>query len=169
MTSSGMVHRKISNFFGCSFRQTLLRYTLLLFLLLTFCPPDLWAQEGKKSLWPLTIKGKTLKVEVARTEQEKEKGLMFRERLGKDEGMLFVYEEEETLSFWMKNTFLPLSIAFIDKKGRIVDIQDMQPFSLQTHVSSRPAKYALEMNQGWFRRNGINVGNFVNLPSKLRK
>jgi uncharacterized membrane protein (UPF0127 family) len=163
------VHRKISNFFGCSFRQTLLRYALLLFLFLTFCPPDLRAQEGEKSLWPLTIKGKTLKVEVARTEQEKEKGLMFRERLGKDEGMLFVYEEEETLSFWMKNTFLPLSIAFIDKKGRIVDIQDMQPFSLQTHVSSRPAKYALEMNQGWFRRNGINVGNFVNLPSKLRK
>jgi uncharacterized membrane protein (UPF0127 family) len=149
--------------------QTFLRYAFLFFLLLTFCLPDLWAQEGKKSLLPLTIKGKTIKVEVARTEREQEKGLMFRERLGKDEGMLFVYGEEETLSFWMKNTRIPLSIAFIDKKGKIVDIQDMEPFSLQTHASSSPAKYALETNQGWFKRNGIHVGDSVNLPPGLKK
>ncbi len=94
---------------------------------------------------------------------------MFRERLGKDEGMLFVYAEEETLSFWMKNTRLPLSIAFIDKKGKIVDIQDMEPFTLQTYVSASPAKYALETNQGWFTRNGILAGDFVKLPTALRK
>jgi uncharacterized membrane protein (UPF0127 family) len=166
---SKSVEHKVSNPQRKVEMQTLLRYALLFFLFLTFCLPDLWAQEGKKSLLSLTIKGKTIKVEVARTEREKEKGLMFREQLGKDQGMLFVYGEEETLSFWMKNTCLPLSIAFIDKKGRIVDIQDMQPFSLQTYVSAYPAKYALEMNQGWFKRNGINVRDFVNLPSRLQK
>jgi len=149
--------------------QTFLRYTFLLFFLLTLYPSEPWAQEGKKSLLPLTIKGKTIKVEVARTETEKEKGLMFREKLGKDEGMLFIYEEEETLSFWMKNTRLPLSIAFIDKKGKIVDIQDMEPFSLQTHVSSSPGKYALETNQGWFIKNGIRVGDPIHLPPGLKR
>jgi hypothetical protein len=149
--------------------KILLRYAFLFFFLLTLCPPEPWAQEGKKSLLPLTIKGKTIRVEVARTEREKEKGLMFRERLGKDGGMLFVYGEEETLSFWMKNTRIPLSIAFIDKRGKIVDIQEMEPFSLQTYVSSSPAKYALEMNQGWFTRNGIHVGDSVHLPPRLKK
>lgn len=101
---------------------------------------------------------------MVRTEEEKAKGLMFREKLGKNEGMLFVYEQEEILSFWMKNTRIPLSIGFIAKNGKIVDIQDMQPFSLQSHVSARPAQYALEVNQGWFKRNGIQVGDFVHLP-----
>ena len=149
--------------------QNLWKYIFLFFFLLGFFPQVTWAQEGKKSLLPLTIKGKTIKVEVVRTEKEKEKGLMFRERMGKDEGMLFVYERQERLSFWMKNTRLPLSIAFIDKKGKIVDIQDMEPFSLRTHASSSPAKYALETNQGWFKRNGIHVGDSVNLPPGLKK
>jgi uncharacterized membrane protein (UPF0127 family) len=151
------------------FMKIFWKYSFLLFFFLTFYPQGPWAQEGKKSLLPLTIKGKTIKVEVARTEKEKEKGLMFRERLGKDEGMLFVYEGEEILSFWMKNTRLPLSIAFIDKRGKIVDIQDMEPFSLQTYISAYPAKYALEMNRGWFKRNGIKVGDFVKVPLSLKK
>jgi hypothetical protein len=149
--------------------QILTRCVFPFFFLLIFCSPEPWAQEGKKSLLPLAIKGKTIKVEVARTEREKERGLMFRERLGKDAGMIFVYGEEETLFFWMKNTPIPLSIAFIDKNGKIVDIQDMEPFSLRTRGSSSPAKYALEMNQGWFKRNGIQVGDFVNLPPGLPK
>jgi hypothetical protein len=147
-------------FWKCSF---------IFFLLLAFCSREPWAQEGKKSLLALTIKGKTIKVEVARTEKEKERGLMFRERLGKDRGMLFVYEGEEIRPFWMKNTRLPLSIAFIDKGGKIVDIQDMEPFSLQTHISVYPAKYALEMNQGWFERNGIKVGDFVKIPPTVHR
>jgi len=144
--------------------QILWKHIFLFFFLLTFFPLDSWAQEGKKSLLPLTIKGKTIKVEVVRTEKEKEKGLMFRERMGKDEGMLFVYQREEMLSFWMKNTRLPLSIAFIDKDGKIVDIHDMEPFSPETHVSAYPAKYALEMNRGWFAREGIKVGDLVKIP-----
>lgn len=126
-------------------------------------------KEMKKSLLQLTIKGKKLRVEVARTEKEKERGLMFREGMGKDEGMLFVYEGENPLSFWMKNTRLPLSIAFIDKDGKIVDIQDMEPFSLQSYISAYPAKYALEVNRGWFKRNGIHLGDVVKIPSAIQK
>jgi hypothetical protein len=151
------------------FMQMFWKFSVLFFFLLTCCPQESWAEEGKKSLLPLTIKGKTTKVEVARTEKEKERGLMFRERMGKNEGMLFVYEREERLSFWMKNTRLPLSIAFIDKGGRIVDIQDMEPFSLETHISAHPATYALEMNRGWFAREGIKVGDFVKIPSTVHK
>lgn len=149
--------------------QMFWKFSFLFFFLLTFSPQGPWAQEGKKSLLPLTIEGKTIKVEVARTEKEQERGLMFRERMGKDEGMLFVYEREEMLSFWMKNTRLPLSIAFIDKGGRIVDIQDMEPFSLETHTSAYPARYALEMNRGWFAREGIKVGDLVKIPPPVHR
>jgi hypothetical protein len=148
--------------------QILRRYIFLFFFVLISFPQESWAQEGKRSLLPLTIKGKTIKVEVVRTEKEKEKGLMFRERLGKDEGMLFVYAREEMLSFWMKNTRLPISIAFIDKDGKIVDIQDMEPFSQELHVSAYPAKYALEMNRGWFARVGIKVGDLVRIPPTVQ-
>lgn len=123
----------------------------------------------KKNLIPLLIKDKKLFVEVARTEREKTRGLMFRSQLAENEGMLFIYEEEEILSFWMKNTFLPLSIAFIDRHGRIVDIQDMEPFSLDTHRSARPAQYALEVNRGWFQKNGIKIGDVVKIPAGLKK
>jgi uncharacterized membrane protein (UPF0127 family) len=117
----------------------------------------------------LSIKGKKIRVEVARAEEEKSRGLMFRDKLAPDEGMLFIYEREEFLSFWMKNTPLPLSIAFIDPRGKIVDIQDMEPFNLRTHTSSRPASYALEMNKGWFKKNGIRVGDVVQMPLSLKK
>ena len=120
--------------------------------------------QDQKFQW-LTIKEKKIKVEVVRTDEEKAKGLMFREKLGKNEGMLFVFEREETLSFWMKNTRIPLSIAFIAKDGKIVDIQDMEPFDLRSHASARPARYALEVNQGWFKKNGIEVGDGVKLPA----
>jgi uncharacterized protein len=124
--------------------------------------------EGNRFV-QLSIKGKKIRVEVARTEEEKSHGLMFKDKLGPDEGMLFIYEREEFLSFWMKNTPLPLSIAFIDPRGKIVDIQDMEPFNLRTHTSSRPALYALEMNQGWFQKNGIRVGDVVQMPLSLKK
>ncbi len=129
----------------------------------------IYSQQRGEVLSQLTIKGKKLRVEVARTEDEKARGLMFRDKLGADEGMLFVYEEEEFLTFWMKNTPLPLSIAFIDQKGRIVDIQDMEPFSLRTHTSARPARYALEMNRNWFQKNGINVGDVAKMSLSLEK
>ena len=143
------------------------RFLFPLFLILLLERGSVFPQE-QKFLW-LTLKEKKIKVEAVRTEGEKAKGLMFREKLGKNEGMLFVYEREEVLSFWMKNTRIPLSIAFIAKNGKIVDIQDMEPFNLQSHVSARPAQYALEVNQGWFKKNGIEVGDSVHLPFTVPK
>ncbi len=139
-----------------------------LLIIFVFPAPEGRTEENKSPV-PMAIKGKKITVEVARTDQEKEKGLMFREKLGPDEGMLFVYEREEMLSFWMKNTRIPLSIAFINHKGKIVDIQDMEPFSLTSHVSRRAAQYALEMNKGWFQRNGVHVGDSVTIPEPDKK
>lgn len=106
-------------------------------------------------------------VEIASTEQEREKGLMGRTTLAEDHGMLFVFGREQPLDFWMKDTLIPLSIAFIDSSGRIVDIQDMQPLDETLHRSAEPARYALEVNQGFFSDNGIEVGNKVILPAAI--
>jgi uncharacterized membrane protein (UPF0127 family) len=145
-------------------RNAFLSLILAFLLSLPLMEERTFAEEGEKSLSQLTINGKKIQVEVARTEDEKARGLMFRESLGKDDGMLFAYDREEFLTFWMKNTLIPLSIAFIDRRGKIVDIQDLEPFSLNTHVSALPAQYALEMNKGWFKRNGVGVGDLVRIP-----
>src|SRR4030042_2033836 len=150
-------------------RGKFLLLTASLVLFLAFPGEPVFPQGAGKKLVSLMIKGKKITVEVVRTEEEKARGLMFRESLGHGEGMLFVYEEEGRLSFWMKNTRIALSIAFIDKNGKIVDIQDMEPFNLKTHVAAHPAQYALEMNKGWFQRNGIAPGDFVNLPPAMKK
>ncbi len=110
---------------------------------------------------PLYIKGKEIQVEVAKTPEERAMGLMGRKHLGHEEGMLFIFEEEGYHSFWMKNTFIPLSIAFIDRAGQIIHIVDMKPLTLTSHRPPRPILYALEMNQGWFSKNRIKVGDVV--------
>lgn len=106
----------------------------------------------------------TLQVEVADTPQARAQGLMHRSKLDEHAGMLFIFEETGNGSFWMKNTVIPLSIAFIDESWRIVDIRDMAvapdpehgPFAF--YPSARPYRYALEANQGFFKRRGITVG-----------
>jgi uncharacterized membrane protein (UPF0127 family) len=100
-------------------------------------------------------------VEKAETNTERARGLMYRRSLDEGKGMLFIFEEDEILSFWMKNTFIPLSIAFIAADGRIVEIHDMEPEDLSTVRSGRPCRYALEVPQGWFRRAGIVPGDVV--------
>ena len=111
---------------------------------------------------PIYLKdNKEIWVEVAITPEERAKGLMGRKYMGKDDGMLFIFEKEDYHSFWMKNTFIPLSIAFIDKNGRIVSIQDMEPLSLQSHTPPEPILYALEMKKGWFSKYGIKEGDVV--------
>ena len=90
---------------------------------------------------------------------------MFRREMPEDQGMLFVFPQEQRLSFWMKNTYLPLSIAYIDAKGTIVDLQDMTPLDLEPHPSAKLARYALEVNQGWFKRHGVEVGESIELDS----
>jgi hypothetical protein len=153
-------------------RRTPLEKTFPFLAFFLFCllslPSGVVSQDSPKLFLELKIKERKIKAEVVRTEAEKARGLMFRQKLGRDEGMLFVYEKEERLSFWMKNTPNPLSIAFLDKTGMVVDIQDLVPFSLQTHVSAFPAQYALEVNQGWFKANGISTGDTVIFPSGFK-
>jgi len=110
---------------------------------------------------PLYIHEKEIQVEVAKTPEERSHGLMGRKHLGKDEGMLFIFEAEDYHGFWMKDTLLPLSIAFIGKDGRIVWMTDMKPLTLDSHVPPGPILYALEMNKGWFSSHGVKVGDVV--------
>ena len=107
-----------------------------------------------------------VRVEIADGTFEQMRGLMYRTALGEERGMLFVYENERFLSFWMKNTRIPLSIAYIDSKGCITDILDMKPLDdkLPHYVSSEPVQYALEVNQGFFEERGVRVGDHAELP-----
>ena len=107
-----------------------------------------------------------VRVEIADSLSEQARGLMYRKSLGEDRGMLFVYRREQPLSFWMKNTRIPLSIAYIDSKGRITDILDMKPLDDQPphYTSSEPVQYALEVNQGFFDEHGVKVGDHAELP-----
>jgi len=114
--------------------------------------------EPKKGI---LVGGIPVRVEISDTPEERTRGLMFRRELDWNEGMLFVFEMEDTLSFWMRNTSIPLSIAFINEQGMIVDIQDMKPFEQSPHKSKGLALYALEMNMGWFEMNGVVVGDRV--------
>lgn len=100
-----------------------------------------------------------LSVEVAATPAARGRGLMFREELPEDGGMLFVFPEEKVLEFWMRNTRIPLSIAFADGSGRIVRIADMDPLSETPVSSGAPARYALEVNRGWFDAHGVRSGD----------
>lgn len=112
-------------------------------------------------LVPLRVGGIEIQVEIADDADERQRGLMYRESLAEDQGMLFVYPEQRILGFWMRNTLIPLDIAYIDREGRIVDIQQMEPQTTETHDSAAPAMYALEMNQGWFEANGIRIGDLI--------
>ncbi|HUH39747.1 MAG TPA: DUF192 domain-containing protein [Castellaniella sp.] len=102
-----------------------------------------------------------IQAELAQTPETRTQGLMGRLGLAQDRGMLFAFDTQQPYCFWMKNTLLPLSIAFIDPQGRIVSIQDMQPRTLDTHCAPQPVLYALEMNQGWFQSAGVGVGDIV--------
>jgi uncharacterized membrane protein (UPF0127 family) len=107
-----------------------------------------------------------VRVEIVDDPFERARGLMYRTQLGEDRGMLFVFQREQPLSFWMKNTRIPLSIAYIDSKGRITDILDMKPLDDKPphYVSSEPVLYALEVNQGFFEERGVKVGDHADLP-----
>jgi len=109
----------------------------------------------------LTVGDHKVTAEVVVTPEQRAVGLMNRFSLKPDHGMLFVFERSEPLSFWMKNTFIPLSIAFIGADGRIVNIEDMKPQTEDTHWSKGPALYALEMRKGWFAEKGIGPGATV--------
>lgn len=118
---------------------------------------------GREEMITISVAGIPVRVEVADEAEERQQGLMYRDSLPDGEGMLFVYEEERTLSFWMRNTQIPLDIAFLDRSGRIVDIRQLEPFDEEGVESRRPAMYALEVRRGWFEENGVRVGDRVEL------
>lgn len=99
-----------------------------------------------------------IRAEVADSAAARVQGLMQRESLAHNAGMVFVFEQAALHCMWMKNTLIPLSVAFIDEAGAIINIADMQPHSEQSHCAARPARYALEMNKGWFAQRGIRPG-----------
>ena len=109
----------------------------------------------------LNIDGHEIKAEVASDHKSIKNGLMHRDKLESDSGMLFIFPKAEKRSFWMKNTSIPLSIAYLDENGDILNIEDMTPQSLKGVRSNGKAKYALEVNQGWFDSKGISPGDRV--------
>ena len=119
------------------------------------------AQDGPQPrlpTTPITAGMHVIQAELATTGQQQMIGMMFRKEMGANEGMLFVNPDSSPRCFWMRNTLIPLSIAFIDDDGTIVNIADMQPQSDASHCSGKPVRFALEMRQGWFAKRGISAG-----------
>lgn len=119
---------------------------------------------GKSETIMVEIGNQVFTLEVARTAEERARGLMERKNLPQDRGMIFVFPEDGKLSFWMKNTPLPLSIAFLSREGVIKEIYDLEPYSLKPVESLYYARYALELNRGAFERAGVSPGYRIILP-----
>lgn len=112
----------------------------------------------------------SLCIEIADTDELRAKGLMHRKQLERNNGMLFVFDYDDLQQFWMKDTFIPLSIAYIDNKGVIKELYDMKPLDISVRYPSKmPARYALEANQGWFAKNNIIIGCKIILNGCLSK
>ncbi|WP_439608630.1 DUF192 domain-containing protein [Hydrogenophaga sp.] len=138
----------------------------LLGLLLALMGPA-WSQEAPQLQLPrvtLSAGMYLIQAQVASTPQERTVGLMFRKEMPANEGMLFVFEQASGQCFWMKNTLLPLTAAFVADDGTIVNLADMQPQSLDSHCSARPVRYVLEMNKGWFEKRGLKAGARLSGP-----
>ena len=120
-----------------------------------------WAQEAMPVI-ELSAGFHRIEAEVAAQDRHRQVGLMHRPTMPAQRGMLFVFAQANTHCMWMRNTYIPLSVAFMDEEGRIINIEDMTPHSEDNHCARRPARYALEMNRGWFAQRGIAPG------SKLR-
>jgi uncharacterized membrane protein (UPF0127 family) len=109
----------------------------------------------------LHVGSHALKVEVAASEAERNRGLMFRKSLPREEGMLFIFDDPGYYAMWMKNTLIPLSVAFVDREGVILNIADMAPQTLDSHLAAGPALYAIETNKGWFAAHHVQAGDKV--------
>jgi uncharacterized membrane protein (UPF0127 family) len=107
-------------------------------------------------------------IEIVSDPQDRKTGLMNRESLPDDSGMIFVWDRSKVQCMWMKNTSIPLSVAYIEDTGEIIDIYDMVPLSRKSVCSRKPALYALEVNQGWFEKNELYVGDFINISSVIQ-
>ena len=134
--------------------------TFVAALMALACSAELAAQEAAQSLPSIRLNAgmHIIKAELAQTPEQRSIGLMHRKAMPTNDGMLFVFEQPAPQCFWMKNTLLPLSIAFIDDDGTVASIEEMPAGSLASHCARQPVRYALEMNQGWFAKRGIKPG-----------
>lgn len=132
-----------------------------LFLVLALAASTVSAQNAPQNLSTirLTAGMHAIQAQLAQTYGEREIGLMHRKTMPANDGMLFVFEQAGQQCFWMKNTLLPLSVAFVGDDGAIVNIEAMKPETLDSHCSTKPVRYVLEMNDGWFARHGIKPGS----------
>jgi uncharacterized membrane protein (UPF0127 family) len=120
-----------------------------------------WPQQAPLPTTKLSAGIHVIQAEVASTMGTRSQGLMQRKSMAQGAGMLFLFDESAGHCMWMKNTLIPLSVAFIDERGEIANIADMQPLDETTHCAARPVRYALEMNQGWFSKRGISPGTVI--------
>lgn len=142
--------------------------TLALLLLLSACTPETPTPEpeSRDSYFPISIEGVPLQLQLALTQSEQSKGLMHRDSMAKDHGMLFLFKQPEPRSFWMRNTRIPLDIGYFDASGRLLEIHALYPYD-ENKVASRSQKVliAVETNRGWFARNHITPGAQLDLDA----
>ena len=129
----------------------------------------LFAESRQPVEFRMVVGNSPLSVELAVTPEERARGLMYRESLADDRGMLFVFEYSGRWGFWMKNTLIPLSIAFLDRDGTVINIENMQPHDTTVTMPQGEILYALEVNLGWFARHGVRAGSRIELPGQVIK
>jgi uncharacterized membrane protein (UPF0127 family) len=140
----------------------MLKIKLLFSLAIVFFTlPAIANDQSRLPVLTLNIGIHLIQAEAAIEDQERAQGLMFRKKMGPNEGMVFRFNRTDQVCMWMKNTLLPLSVAFIDEGGSIINIEDMRPETLDAHCAKKPARFALEMNQGWFKGKSIKPGSIV--------
>jgi uncharacterized membrane protein (UPF0127 family) len=153
-----MIFVKLGTDYRCAWTaRRLMAYACVL---LGLALPALGQAQQPQSLPRVELRAGMHRIEAmaAVTHAQRSLGLMFRREMAEHQGMLFVFEQPQVQCFWMKNTYLPLTIAFVADDGTIVNLVDLQPHSLDPHCSARPVRYALEMNRSWFSRRGIDAG-----------
>jgi len=150
-----------------------IQFIILCLSCLTFCCCG--NNKPERHYYQLKIGGHSAFVEIADSVQKRASGLMYREALSENHGMLFVYNKSQKMIFWMKNTHVPLSIAFIDEQGIISNIVQMEPYDgrpdyrLPSYASTKKVRFALEMPQGWFQKKNIQAGMKVIIPLEIKK
>ena len=131
--------------------------------------PKITLTPDKKHTLMLNAGGQSIKAEVAADDATRQQGLMFRKSMGKNDGMLFVFPELGYHAMWMRNTLIPLSVAYMDQAGKVLSIHEMQPQTETPHQAAGPARYALEMNAAWFTSHKVRVGDTIKGLEKAPK
>lgn len=144
-------------------------FSTALILISTASAFSVFAQQIQQfPVIPLNAGIHLIKAEVASSDIQRQQGLMFREKMAQNEGMLFIFDKPQIVCMWMKNTPLPLSVAFIDNSGKITNIENMKPQTTDSHCAKKSVRYALEMNHGWFKQKSIQIDTTIEGLPPLR-